>query len=517
MSKYTPYLLLILATLIASATEIPIQRLGGNRICIIQSGITSTGVTAYVIVPASAPATFRHPVQVSLDVEEERACFTITPELDQAIGKATNTSYLVIPELSLAESPLRDLMLPMVRHVTLSFPEDSVVRGAKLALTKVYVPPSEAKAIGDKANWNITAAGKTLDVDRISVDDDAVVIVLREPPGNGLKLDVVYKKDQPVEFATSLKTLGVPKFTKDDPVGDSNLYLGLAFARSKFSEKRPSDTYGLRIHSGFTVRLPSRGNHLLSLDPALNLLANAPNQADDENSASIAAPLTWQILPGRKGNDRPPRYAERIIVRGAPGFEATKDFRSTNFVFQAEGHVVPQIWIKKLPVNRVFNSVRFDFDPQVGWEGGKNIHSPVAALNAQSLNRFKAGGLTKLTFVANKNQVVKAIVFQVNYTYRYLFKPELIPSVSTIEFGPGILTPNDGSSPIVLPGGSVEAPGTKLFDTGPRRYADVSLRFVINRNWEFFTAFTRGELPPIYKHVDKLQTGVAFRLSLGDQ
>ena len=141
----------------------------------------------------------------------------------------------------------------------------------------------------------------------------------------------------------------------------------------------------------------------------------------------------------------------------------------------------------------------------------------MAALNAQSMSRFKTGALTKLTFVANKNQMVKAVSLQLNYTYRYLFQPELIPSASTIDFGPGILTPSDRSAPIVLPGGSVEAPGTKLFDTGPRRYVDVSLRFVINRNWEFFTAFTRGELPPIYKHVDKLQTGVAFRFSLGDQ
>lgn len=517
MRKHLKYFLLILAPLTAGAVDIPVQRLGANRICIIQNGITGPGVTAYVLVPASAPATYSQPVHVNLDVEEERACFTLAPELDQAIGKATSTSYLVIPELRLKEDSLRDLMLPMIRHVTLSFPEDSFVKGNILALKKVYVPPSEAEAIRDAANWNITAAGKTLDIDRISVDDAVVVIVLKNPPGNGLKLDVVYKKDQPVEFAASLATLGVPKFTEDDPVGDSNLYLGLTFARSKFSEKKPSDTYGLRIHSGFTMRLPSRGKHLLSLDPVLNLLANAPNQADDENSASIAAPLTWQILPGRKGNDHPPWYAERIIIRGGPGFEATKDFRFTNFVFQAEGHLIPRIWIKKLPATWVFKSVRLDLDPHVGWEGGKNLHAPVAALKAQSLSRFKSGGLTKLTFVANKTQIVKAVVFQLNYTYRYLFQPELIPSASTVEFGPGILMPNDGSPPIVLPGGSVEAPGTTLFDTGPRRYADVSVRFVINRNWEFFTAFTRGELPPIYKYVDKLQTGVAFRLSLGDQ
>ena len=125
-------------------------------------------------------------------------------------------------------------------------------------------------------------------------------------------------------------------------------------------------------------------------------------------------------------------------------------------MFLAEGHVVPQIVYKKLPANRVFAAVRFDFDPQVGYEGGKNIHAPVAALNAQTLSRFKTRALTKLTFVANKNQIVKAIALQLDYTYRYLFQPELVPSASTIEFGPGILTPSDGSAPIVLPGGSVE-------------------------------------------------------------
>jgi hypothetical protein len=515
MRKFTPAILMLVPAM--AIGQIPVQRLSDNRVCIIQNDIVGYSVTAYMIVSGSKPATFEPPVPVSLDVEEEKACFTIDAKLDQAIGRASNTSYLVIPELKLPDNPLRDLMLPITRHVTLSFPDDSVVRDEVIALTQVYIPPSEVTPIGDKNNWSVFAAGKTLDIDHVSSAGGVVSIVLMEPPGNGLKLNVVYKKDQPVEFATTLGTIGAPKFTKEDPIGDSNLYLGLSFARSKFSEKTPSDTYGLRIHAGLTMRLPSRGNNLLSLDPALELKANAPNQADDENSGSIAAPLTWQYLPGRKEDKSPPRYAERIIVRGGPSFETTKDFRYTNFVFLAEGHLVPQIVYKKLPANRVFAAVRFDFDPQVGYEGGKNIHAPVAALNAQTLSRFKTRALTKLTFVANKNQIVKAIALQLDYTYRYLFQPELVPSVSTIEFGPGILTPIDGSAPIVLPGGSVEAPGTKLFSTGPRRYADVSLKFVINRNWEFFTAFTRGELPPIYKHVDKLQTGVAFRFSLGDQ
>ena len=178
---------------------------------------------------------------------------------------------------------------------------------------------------------------------------------------------------------------------------------------------------------------------------------------------------------------------------------------------------MPQIWIRPFQNKTFFQAFRFDFDPQTGYEGGTNIHNPLAELNGRRISRFKTEGFAKLTFFTNKTLPLSAVALQASYVYRYLFEPELISSPTTVDFGIGQLFPDDGSGAVRFPGASVEVQGTKRFDTGPRRYADVSLRFILNKNWEFYTSFTRGELPPAYKHVDKIQTGVAFRFKIGTE
>ena len=45
----------------------------------------------------------------------------------------------------------------------------------------------------------------------------------------------------------------------------------------------------------------------------------------------------------------------------------------------------------------------------------------------------------------------------------------------------------------------------------PRRYLNAAIRFVFSRYWEVSASYIRGELPPGFFRVDKMQAGFAFR------
>lgn len=497
-----------------------IRRPRQATICLAQPGATA-GFDAFVLVRSSGPASFRTtgPFRMAahLDLGDDEFCMEMDTASDRELANAPGMSYLFVPSIPMDGKPRTDLMLPLHAGVVLNYPDNKTLKGRKIVLRVVSIPESEGATIEGKQFWTASINGESAAIEKVEKLESELVVVLAQDPGNARKVNLAYKAKTPAEFTVTISTLGVPSSTKADPVGDSDVYIGFNFSRSKFSAKSPEDAYGLKLHASFQYLIPGHGKNLFSAQPQFDLLANAPNQVDDENSGKIYIPFVWKYLPGRDRDASPPNFPERTVLKTGPQFEGTKDFRITNFIYNTEFHVIPRIWIHELKKSPVLSRIRFDFDPQAGWEYGVNLHHYVAAINHQSINRFKAEGLARLTFEFNKKVRLSAIALQADYTYRYLFEPELVASSNSVTYPAGLLVPGDGSAPVNFPGGSLDAPINSRFDRGPRRYVDLSLRFIVDKNWEFVTGFARGELPPAYKHVDKLQTGVAFRFNLGNQ
>jgi hypothetical protein len=149
--------------------------------------------------------------------------------------------------------------------------------------------------------------------------------------------------------------------------------------------------------------------------------------------------------------------------------------------------------------------------PTVGGEGGWNLKNPNEQLDGKSILRLKTGGRFYLVFPINR-PFLKEIAFEGSLEYRHLFRDEARIDTQKIKLAAGPYVGPDGST-IDLPAGTLAARKVFITDQGARRYWTATARVGLTPNLQVVSQYSKGSLPPAFEHVDKWETGIAFRFN----
>ena len=154
-----------------------------------------------------------------------------------------------------------------------------------------------------------------------------------------------------------------------------------------------------------------------------------------------------------------------------------------------------------------------DVRPHVGFEAGRTLGGPIGQRTEKSILRLKAGLAGQIRFEFERPQL-RAIVLDVDFVYRQLYTEETFGWWATHLPPPETRRKDEDGAPGATIASSTLFTRTMFTGTGrhPRRYLNAAVRFVFNRYWELFASYVRGELPPRFVRVDKMQAGFAFRL-----
>ncbi|MCY4508616.1 MAG: hypothetical protein OXG35_16915 [Acidobacteria bacterium] len=237
----------------------------------------------------------------------------------------------------------------------------------------------------------------------------------------------------------------------------------------------------------------------ISFGPLVALRANSSDQ-DDENSVIVSAPvvITRSRGPLRVplvGPEESPKepLVSAFVLNAGPRLEVDKSFGRGNLIADGElgfGLVV-------------FGGKNQDLNawPYVGLEtgarlagrddtsGAEHVRSdPAESIAVPTLEdtiaRLKAGvdARYRLSFEGDR---LHEIVFDLEFVYRQLYAMEPRGRWVTSR------------------------------EEGRRLYVNAAIRFAFTENWEFVVSYARGELPPLFVEVSKVEAG--FGIRLGDR
>ena len=250
----------------------------------------------------------------------------------------------------------------------------------------------------------------------------------------------------------------------------------------------------------------------ISVVPRAILRTNSSDQ-DDENSVLLSLPLELRHYRGALKEPADGQTAEPPLVNVVTfdvglTFESEKNFKNNNLV--ADGQF--NFWFSTLGATNRSSALRsysFDIRPYVGFEAGKHLASRVAKSHNGSLRRLKLGIANQVGLEFGKPYLDK-VVLDVEYVYRFLLTEEARSRGVTMVLPAGTLIPVEGE-PLAIDAGVVSRMSIATIDEGSRSYLNAAIRFTFTPNWEFFTAYVNGELPPLFARVNKFQAGFAFR------
>ena len=332
-------------------------------------------------------------------------------------------------------------------------------------------------------------------------DPGRVYLQLDRNPGNGGTLAVSFtpQGSKPIE-AASLSETAAPKATTSDPTGGADVYVAANFTRSgTASPGQPANVYGVdtSLKRAFWLAALSGDNNFLFFDPTFTAKLYSKGQ-DSENTMTLSTPIGIQTIT-RALNP----LIEQIIVSGAPKYETDEKQHNRNLVADIE--VMP-LFVDQPFIKR--STARFRFKPFAGAELGHTFHNDLSRLEGTSVARFKTGATAELKFLVNR-PMLNAITLTASYTYRYLFDPEVFMTTQNVQIPAGTLTTSTGKA-INVSGGTLAEQIFITSNAAPRRYLDILLQCALNANLAAQVEYSRGELPPAFQRVDKLQTGIAF-------
>jgi hypothetical protein len=334
----------------------------------------------------------------------------------------------------------------------------------------------------------------------VNGDPARLALYLDHTPRNGASVKISFTP--PDELAIPVATASAapaPKETKADPTGGADVYAALNFTRNGMAGgSQPENVYGVSasVHREFWLDNFYKGNNSLFFDPSFSTKVYTKGQ-DNENTMTFSASFGMQTIT-RPLNP----VIEQIILRAAPTYEADATQHNKNLVADLE--------FTPLFVDQPYRSrlVRFRLKPFVGAEMGHTFHNDLHQLDGASVGRFKMGASGELRFFVNKNYLTN-ITLTGSYTYRHLFDPEVFMTTQTIHLPPGTLTTSSGQT-INVPAGTLSTTIFPTVNAAPRRYLDIALLCGLTANLAAQLEYSRGELPPAFQRVDKLQAGIAF-------
>ena len=288
-------------------------------------------------------------------------------------------------------------------------------------------------------------------------------------------------------------------------IRDLNVYTGFMFT----SSARTDPTFGLatRFRRPYWFAAFGRRNQV-SIGPRASLITNSSDQ-DDENSLLLSAPVTFRHVRGpltpRSAAEAP--LINTVVFDIGPTFEAERSFRNRNLV--SDAHLTLYFsTLGRAGLQGALSGYALDVRPHIGFEAGRSLASPPRGRAGQSIARLRAGVTGQLRLEFERPQL-RAIVFDVDYVYRRLYTDEAFAWWLTTRESPQIAMTGDRVATDVS-----FVRRELLTGTGqhPRRYLNVAIRFVFSDYWEIFASYVRGEVPPRFVRVDKMQAGFAFRL-----
>jgi hypothetical protein len=331
-------------------------------------------------------------------------------------------------------------------------------------------------------------------------DPGRVDLQLEHTPRNGGSLKVSFNPPSgPKVDAGLLAGTTVPKGTSTDPSGGADIYVAVNFTRNaQANATTPANVYGVNTTLQHRFWLAALGDsNFLFLNPAFSGKLYSKGQ-DNENTMTFSAPLGIQSIT-RWLNP----VIEQTIVTASPTFEIDELAHNKNLV--ADLQFAP-LFVDQPFLNRKLG--RFRFAPFVGGEIGHTYHSDLQQLNGASVERFKTGATAEWKFTVNA-AYLNAVTLRASYTYRNLFDREIFMTTKNVKLPAGTLTTASGQS-VTVPGGTLSEQIFPIINASPRRYLDTSILFGLTANFSAQLEYSRGELPPAFQRVDKLQAGLAF-------
>ena len=198
-----------------------------------------------------------------------------------------------------------------------------------------------------------------------------------------------------------------------------------------------------------------------------------------------------------------------------PRWEVERRFQSGNLLSDGE-------LVLGLPAVGGEDSVLYmrpyvGFEAGMGLAGGDNdggVASHVGLHGAEWVRRMKAGISARYS-VELRRSYLYGIVFDLEFVYRRLYAAEPIARwIATRR----TLSREDGEVAAGVEGTEDSVIVRTLHGDiarGSRRYLEAALRFAFSENWEFVVSYVRGELPPRFVSVDKVEAGFGFRFGDG--
>ena len=377
--------------------------------------------------------------------------------------------------------------------------------GSLLILEVIYAP--DQSKLGDAAAYIVQAGNATYKVKHAEVkpgrgaDPSRVNLQLDQTPRNGGTLKVVFTPapGQSVQ-AASLAAAAAPKSTSANPSGGADIYAALNFTRSaQTNPSTPANVYGVNaeLQHAFWLTKLSRDNNFLFFNPAFAAKVYSKGQ-DSENTMTLSTPLGIQTIT-RPLNP----VIEQLIVSAAPTYEADAQQHNKNLVADLE---FAPLFVDQPFINKKL--ARFRFAPFAGAELGHTFHSDLSQLNGSGVERFKTGASAELKFLVDQ-AFLNTVTIGASYTYRHLFEQEIFTATASVFIPAGTLTTASGQM-ISIPGGTLSEQVFSTVNASPRRYLDITLQAALTANLAAQLEYSRGELPPAFQRVDKLQAGIAF-------
>jgi hypothetical protein len=328
-------------------------------------------------------------------------------------------------------------------------------------------------------------------------DDDTVTVFYVANAFNGREL-----KAPVISMVTKIEPRALPSTQPTDRSGDSG---GFNFKKAKGREdahlyfagelNRASGTpFSGSVDLKVELPLSALRTARHELLPFLDLKASNDPEADPD---TIKAGVESKLIVAQAGLE----YSADSPVVGiawnnSARIEGDRDFDNTNAIVSSV-FLFPLKPVFLTPPTR--DRAFVEFTPFVGFEGGKNLASPVAEAEGRGVARLLVGS-NIFARVYQGNEDFARVTLDGVYERRW-------PMLSEVGFRDDTIEVENGKDK------KVQVPA--FFGKGPRQWAEAKLNYNFNQFFSMFAGYQYGEQPPSYKLVDhSFRFGLVFKAKI---
>ena len=420
--------------------------------------------------------------RVNAQVTRNRVVVTLSSSMVDALDAlgSARPPFLVVDELTLRGRTYRNLIAPLPTAMQLRLVEGVVQNITEFDIE--YMTLTDRMRARFPKAWMVNIAGRPFAVSSVQVgsgDSPQLVLVIEGFIPHGAAASVSFRHAPDAEPRVVARGT-TPGTRLGNFTGYADIYTGFTFTQSQGADSTGTtrrSTFGVIARFQRFSQLTGFGSpNQLSAGPRVLVRTNSSDQ-DDEDSLLLSFPFAFTR---HRGVDQPTPLIRSIAFDLGPTFESEKTFQNRNLL--ADGQLSFR-FSTRAPAGHAT-----DLRPYIGFDVGQRIwrgpdETPESIPSA--IRRLK-GGLSGRVALEFSRPYLDKIVFDAEYVYRRLFSDELLLNTRK-----------------------------SIDDVGrvSRSYLNVAVRLAFNPQWELFTVYANGELPPTFVSVHKIQAGLAFRLN----